>query len=90
MLIAIIILSVLLVISLYVLVNLMLKVEKLEDVASEYMEDYTKLSNDVKKVSSIITQADVRGSFAADDEIGEAFKTIKQAVKELEENVWVQ
>ena len=87
MLIAIIILSVLLVISLYVLVNLMLKVEKLEDVASEYMEDYTKLSNDVKKVSSIITQADVRGSFAADDEIGEAFKTIKQAVKELEENV---
>ena len=87
MLIAIIILSVLLVISLYVLVNLMLKVEKLEDVASEYMEDYTKLSNDVKKVSSIITQADVRGSFAADDEVGEAFKTIKQAVKELEENV---
>ena len=90
MIIAIIILSVLLVISLYVLVNLMLKVEKLEDVASEYMEDYTKLSNDVKKVSSIITQADVRGSFAADDEVGEAFKTIKQAVKELEENVWVQ
>ena len=87
MIIAIIILSVLLVISLYVLVNLMLKVEKLEDVASEYMEDYTKLSNDVKKVSSIITQADVRGSFAADDEVGEAFKTIKQAVKELEENV---
>ena len=87
MLIAIIILSVLLAISIYVIVNLLLKVEKLEDMATTSLEDYEKLSNDIIKVSKIITQADVRGSFAADDEIGEAFKTVKNAVKELEKNV---
>ena len=85
--IAIIILSVLLAISIYVIVNLLFKVEKLEDVATTSMEDYEKLSADVLKVSKIITQADVRGSFAADDEIGEAFKTVKDAVKQLEKNV---
>ena len=85
--IAIIILSVLLAISIYVIVNLLLKVEKLEDMATTSLEDYEKLSNDIIKVSKIITQADVRGSFAADDEIGEAFKTVKNAVKELEKNV---
>ena len=87
MMIAIIILSVLLAISIYVIVNLLLKVEKLEDMATTSLEDYEKLSNDIIKVSKIITQADVRGSFAADDEIGEAFKTVKNAVKELEKNV---
>ena len=90
MMIAIIILSVLLAISIYVIVNLLLKVEKLEDMATTSLEDYEKLSNDIIKVSKIITQADVRGSFAADDEIGEAFKTVKNAVKELEKNVWAQ
>ena len=50
MMIAIIILSVLLAISIYVIVNLLLKVEKLEDMATTSLEDYEKLSNDIIKI----------------------------------------
>ena len=47
--------------------------------------NYNDLKAKAKKVNDIITKPDVRGSFAADDEIGEAFKTVKNTVKELEQ-----
>ena len=84
MLTAIIILSILTIVLTYVTINLLRKCESQEDYIELLQSSYNNLSEKAKKVNEIITKADVRGSFAADDEIGEAFKTVKKAVDELE------
>ena len=84
MLTAIIILSILTIVLTYVTINLLRKCESQEDYIELLLASYNNLSENAKKVNEIITKADVRGSFAADDEIGEAFKTVKKAVDELE------
>lgn len=77
-------LSVLVIVLGYVTYNLMRKCEAQEEYIELLQASYNDLKNKAKKVNKIITQADVRGSFEADDEIGEAFKTVKSAVKELD------
>ena len=72
---AIVCLSLLTIILTYVTINLLRKCESQEDYIEMLQANYNDL----------ITKADVRGSFAADDEIGEAFKTVKNTVKELEQ-----
>ena len=84
MLTAIIILSILTIVLTYVTINLLRKCESQEDYIELLQASYNNLSEKAKKVNEIITKADVIGSFAADDEIGEAFKTVKKAVDELE------
>ena len=81
---AIICLSLLTIVLTYVTINLLRKCESQEDYIEMLQANYNDLKAKAKKVNDIITQADVRGSFAADDEIGEAFKTVKGAVKELD------
>ena len=76
--------TLLLVISLLVIRNLLLKVEELEDYVKFTTDRLAALSSDVKTAQRVIEQADVRGSFSSDDEIGEAFETIKSAITELE------
>lgn len=83
MLTALIIVSCLTLVLTYVTINLMKKVEELEDYTEKVNSAYASLSNKTKLVEKIMKESDVRGSFEADDEIGEAFKTIKDAVKEL-------
>ena len=80
---AIICLSILTIVLLYVTINLLRKCESQEEYFEILQANYDSLSQKAKKVNEIITKADVRGSFEADDEIGEAFKTVKSAVKEL-------
>ena len=84
MLTAIIILSILTIVLTYVTINLLRKCESQEDYIELLQASYNNLSEKAKKVNEIITKDEVRGSFAADDEIGEAFKTVKKAVDELE------
>lgn len=76
--------TVLLVISLFVIRNLLLKVEELEDYVQFTTDRLATLSADVKTAQRVMEQADVRGSFSSDDEIGEAFTTIKSAVNNLD------
>ena len=76
--------TVLLVISLFVIRNLLLKVEELEDYVQLTTDRLVSLSADVKTAQRVMEQADVRGSFSSDDEIGEAFTTIKSAVDNLD------
>ena len=81
---AIICLSLLTIVLLYVTINLLRKCESQEEYIEILQASYNDLKAKAKKVDDIITKADVRGSFAADDEIGEAFNTVKGAVKELD------
>ena len=80
----IICLAILTIILGYVTYNLMKKCEAQEEYIETLQASYNSLSDKAKKVNEIIKNADVRGSFAADDEIGEAFNTVKKAVKELD------
>ena len=82
---AIVCLSLLTIILTYVTINLLRKCESQEDYIELLQANYNDLKAKAKNVNDIITKADVRGSFAADDEIGEAFKTVKNTVKELEQ-----
>ena len=69
---AIICLSILTIVLLYVTINLLRKCESQEEYIEILQANYDSLSQKAKKVNEIITKADVRGSFEADDEIGEA------------------
>ena len=58
-------------------INLMRKNEKLED----WLVD---LENDLQQVENEITEADSSGGFAADDEVGTIWRTIKTSLRKLE------
>ena len=63
--------------SCYVIWNLSTKQEMLED----WIEDFI---NTVEKVNADLKQADYRGSFEADDEVGTIFEEIKNIIKQLD------
>lgn len=50
----------------------------------EYNSFYNELQNKLKSVLSDIRDADIRGSFESDDEVGGAFETIKELIEQLE------
>jgi hypothetical protein len=62
----------------YVIWNLMLKQEQLED----WTEDYIRKISEVNKNIDAI---DYKGYFEVDDEVGQIFKQIKEEVNSLEE-----
>ena len=76
-----IVLGIFVVISLvegYVIWNLMVKQEKLEDWTESYIEK-------ISQVNRSIDEIDYKGYFEVDDEVGQVFKQIKQEVNSLEE-----
>jgi hypothetical protein len=88
----IIILSVLLILSIFININLFRKNESHETYADEleasntrYEEFYQYLQRRIDESYSKIKQIDRIGSFEADDETGWIFKTIKDIVKQLNE-----
>ena len=88
----IIILSVLLIISIFVNINLFRKNEAQEDYINElelsntqFDEFFQQLKRRLDQSYSKIKQIDRIGSFEADDETGWIFKTIKDIVNQLNE-----
>jgi hypothetical protein len=90
MAIAVIILSILLIASIYVNINLTRKYEKLDDMAQEsvnvLMENekfLTSLKNRLLSQQSYLRQLDRIGAFEADDETGYFFKELKSIVNDI-------
>jgi hypothetical protein len=90
MLIAIIILSVVLVISILFNINLLRKIEASEDYVEEleksntdYYSFFQELKKRINNSNSHLKQIDRLGSFEADDETGFIFKEIKDIMKKL-------
>ena len=88
----IIIVSVLLIISIFININLFRKNEAQEEYISDletsnmqFDEFYQYLRRRIDESYSKIKQIDRIGSFEADDETGWIFKTIKDIVKQLNE-----
>ena len=83
MLVAIIILSIL-VVSLTVAVrNLLIKVEKYEDITVDQTEYLQTISNLIKDSQKHLNSLDERGVFQSDDEVGYFFEQMNEVQKEL-------
>ena len=78
--ITIFILTILLIISLYVNWNLYRKVGILEKYATKFLSELTNLKQRIEVASKVMNEADIRGSFSSDDEVGSAFKIIKDCI----------
>lgn len=90
MLVSIIVLSVLLLSSIYVNINLYKKFEKLEEMAENSVDTLlenekflTELKNRVLSQQSYLRQLDRIGAFEADDETGYFFKEMKDIINDI-------
>lgn len=73
-----IILTVVMVIQVYVIINLLVKTEKLETWVENFTQQVTKVHEDLNDI-------DQSGAFESDDEVGTIFKQIKLTINELEQ-----
>ena len=83
MLIAVIILSIIILVLLVALRNLLIKVEKYEDITvdqTNYLQDISNIINDSQKHLKNLNE---KGVFEADDEVGYFFEQLKNVQKEL-------
>ena len=73
-----IILTVVIVVQVYVIINLLVKTEKLETWVENFTQQVTKVHEDLNDI-------DQSGAFESDDEVGTIFKQIKLTINELEQ-----
>jgi len=67
----------------YIVRNLMIKVEKYEDVTIDQTKYLQNISNIIKESNKKLNKLDERGVFQSDDEVGFFFKEIKTIQKDL-------
>lgn len=78
MLVAVIILSVVLVTTFYVVWNLLRKVERLEDTTNDLSEYLYNTSAIIDQMNERVQEVDKRGTFESDDEVGFFFEQLKE------------
>ena len=83
MLVAIVILSILVIVLLVAVRNLLIKVEKYEDVTVDQTDYLQKISNIIRDSQKHLQNLDEKGVFKADDEVGYFFEQMKNVQKEL-------
>ena len=80
-----IILAVVLTASFFIIRNLILKNEKLEDIQTEYENFILKQSEAIQACDKRLKEIDDKGIFRSDDEIGWFFKEIQNIQEALNE-----
>jgi len=83
MVLAIVILSVFLLICLVAIRNLLLKVEKYEDVTLDQVKYLQNISDIIAEANEKLKAVDNKGVFEADDEVGFFFQQVKSIQEEL-------
>lgn len=83
MLVTIIILAILLVISGIAIRNLIVKVEKYEDIVRDQVTYLQNISKSVTQGEKHLRELDEKGIFASDDEVGYFFNKMKEIQQEL-------
>lgn len=83
----IIILSILLIASLYIIYNLFRKVEVLETLAEKHSDYLVRLNDMVSVSTKRLDEIDDKGAFSSDDEIGWFFTYVKQVQDLLKQYV---
>tara|TARA_R110001592_G_scaffold193762_4_gene441063 strand:- start:1266 stop:1562 length:297 start_codon:yes stop_codon:yes gene_type:complete len=84
MIIAIVVLSILLVASGFIIWNLLRKVERHEDFSNQLSKWVDGLNQIVRKIVAEIDVIDEKGMFKSDDYVGSMYNQISQLVKELD------
>ena len=77
------VLVVILIVFTYILRNLLIKVEKYEDVVRDQVQYLQNISNAVGKGQKHLKKLDERGVFQSDDEVGYYFEQMKTIQDEL-------
>jgi len=72
------------VIMLYILRNLLIKVEKYEEVTEDQAKYLQNVSNAIGQGKQHLQQLDQKGVFQSDDEVGEFFNQMKYVQDELD------
>ena len=85
MLILSIVLGVLLLASIYVIANILRKLEQLEDVVTDQVDYLQNISYLIKSSRETVDKLDASGHFQADDELGTFFNYIKQIQDTVDE-----
>jgi len=80
-----IILAVIITASFFIIRNLILKNEKLEDIKTEYEDFISKQSEAIQACDQRLKQIDDKGIFYADDQIGFFFKEVQKIQEALNE-----
>ena len=83
MLVTIIILSILLIVLGIAIRNLLIKVEKYEDITVDQTEYLQNISNLITDSQKHLKSLDEKGVFQSDDEVGYFFEQMKSVQKEL-------
>ena len=83
MLVTIIILSILLIVLLIAIRNMLIKIEKYEDVVQDQTKYLQNISNIIYEGSKHLNSLDEKGLFQADDELGEFFNQMKEVQDQL-------
>ena len=84
MLVLSIILGILLIISVIALRNLLIKVEKYEDVVQDQVGYLQNISKTITESQKHLQNLDERGVFQSDDEVGLFFESMKMIQEELD------
>tara|TARA_B100000073_G_C23477107_1_gene470003 strand:- start:166 stop:423 length:258 start_codon:yes stop_codon:yes gene_type:complete len=79
------VISLLLIVSIYVNINLFRKTEKLEEANDELSDWLDNYSESLKNILTEIRELDSKNLFESDDEVGSMFDAIKDTIKSLEE-----
>tara|TARA_B100001564_G_scaffold73125_1_gene58166 strand:+ start:28 stop:348 length:321 start_codon:yes stop_codon:yes gene_type:complete len=79
----VVVLVALLIILVYIINNLLKKVELYEDIIEDQTKYLNKLSTTVEEGDKHLKTLDERGVFQSDDEIGEFFNQLKEVQSEL-------
>ena len=67
----------------YILRNLLVKVEKYEDVVQDQVSYLQNISDTLRESQKHLKTLDERGVFQSDDEVGEFFNQMKEVQNEL-------
>lgn len=73
------------IIFIYILRNLLIKVEKYEDYTEKQQTVLDNILNIINQSSDKLQEIDSKGTFESDDEVGFFFRGIKEIQDELEE-----
>jgi len=77
------ILVALLIISSYIIRNLLVKVEKYEDITQDQVKYLQNISNTIGESKRHLQNLDDKGVFQSDDEVGEFFNQMKEVQEQL-------
>lgn len=73
--------------AIFIIKNLLLQLESLEEQVNFYEENFEVIRQKVLNTEIELTELDIRGAFAADDEVGFVFNQIKELSSDLNKTV---